>query len=93
MFIDEPNFITNALKVCQVPLFQAKVLCIFINFYKHLPFSSSDGPQMVAGKALCNVSTTAHHNPDFVLSELTKALMCKGKLILEQCTIDIRHDQ
>jgi len=40
--------------------------------------SSSDGPQMVSGKALCNVSTTAHHNPDHVLNELTKALMCKG---------------
>ena len=40
--------------------------------------SSSDGPSVVTGKALCNVSTTSHHNPDTVLSDLTKALVAKG---------------
>ena len=40
--------------------------------------SSSDGPSLVTGKALCNVSTTSHHNPDTVLNDLTKALVAKG---------------
>jgi maternal embryonic leucine zipper kinase len=40
--------------------------------------SSDSGPVVVSGKALCNVSTTASHNPPQVLSDLTKALMCKG---------------
>uniref|UniRef100_A0A0K2TXA4 non-specific serine/threonine protein kinase n=1 Tax=Lepeophtheirus salmonis TaxID=72036 RepID=A0A0K2TXA4_LEPSM len=40
--------------------------------------SGECGPCLVTGKALCNVSTTSHHNPDAVLSELTRALMSKG---------------
>jgi len=40
--------------------------------------NSSDGPVLVSGKGLCNVSTTNHHNPDAVLNELTRALMFKG---------------
>lgn len=40
--------------------------------------SSSDGPSLVTGKALCNVSTTSHHNPDTVLNDLAKALVAKG---------------
>ena len=36
------------------------------------------GPALVRGKALCNVSTTSHHNPDSVLSDLAKALAAKG---------------
>ena len=44
--------------------------------------SSSEGgngrPALVTGRALCNVSTTSHHNPDTVLSDLTKALVSKG---------------
>jgi len=40
--------------------------------------SSHDGPATVSGRALCNVSTTSHHNPDTVLSELTRALISKG---------------
>ena len=39
--------------------------------------NSNDGPVTVSGKALCNVSTTSHHNPDAVLNELTRALMFK----------------
>lgn len=46
---------------------------------KHrLSSSGGDGPAIVTGKALCNVSTTSHHNPDFVLNELTRALVAKG---------------
>ena len=45
---------------------------------KHRYSSSSEGPALVTGKALCNVSTTSHHNPDTVLSELNKALLSKG---------------
>lgn len=41
-------------------------------------YASSEGPALVTGKALCNVSTTSHHNPDTVLSDLTKALVAKG---------------
>jgi maternal embryonic leucine zipper kinase len=37
-----------------------------------------EGPAFVTGKALCNVSTTSHHNPDTVLNDLTKALVAKG---------------
>ena len=37
-------------------------------------------PNVVTGKALCNVSTTSAHNPDQVLDELTRALVSKGKL-------------
>jgi len=40
--------------------------------------NSSDGPVTVTGKGLCNVSTTANHNPDSVLTELTRALVYKG---------------
>merc|ERR1719219_490549 len=40
--------------------------------------SSSDGPSLVTGKALCNVSTTSQHNPDTVLNDLAKALVAKG---------------
>ena len=40
--------------------------------------SGGDGPALVRGKALCNVSTTSHHNPDSVLSDLAKALAAKG---------------
>jgi len=40
--------------------------------------NTSDGPATVSGKGLCNVSTTSHHNPDAVLSELTRALVFKG---------------
>jgi maternal embryonic leucine zipper kinase len=40
--------------------------------------SSVDGPATVSGRALCNVSTTSHHNPDVVLHELTRALISKG---------------
>eukprot|EP00096_Caligus_rogercresseyi_P005290 TRINITY_DN2049_c0_g1_i3.p1 TRINITY_DN2049_c0_g1~~TRINITY_DN2049_c0_g1_i3.p1 ORF type:complete len:633 (+),score=214.86 TRINITY_DN2049_c0_g1_i3:46-1944(+) len=40
--------------------------------------SSGGAPCLVTGKALCNVSTTSHHNPDAVLSELMRALMSKG---------------
>ena len=35
-------------------------------------------PNVVTGKALCNVSTTSAHNPDQVLDELTRALVSKG---------------
>jgi len=35
-------------------------------------------PNIVTGKALCNVSTTSAHNPDQVLDELTRALLSKG---------------
>ncbi len=48
---------------------------------KHRLSSSSEGgngPALVTGKALCNVSTTSHHNPDTVLNDLTKALVAKG---------------
>ena len=45
---------------------------------KHRLSSTGDGPAIVTGKALCNVSTTSHHNPDFVLNELTRALVAKG---------------
>ncbi len=41
--------------------------------------SSSDSrPALVTGKALCNISTTSNHNPDAVLSDLTRALVSKG---------------
>merc|ERR1719187_2956225 len=40
--------------------------------------SRDGGPATVSGKALCNVSTTSHHNPEAVLSELTRALISKG---------------
>ena len=40
--------------------------------------SSSEGPALVTGKGLCNVSTTGHHNPDAVLNDLAKALVAKG---------------
>ena len=39
---------------------------------------------MVSGKALCNVSTTSHHNPDAVLNELTRALMFKVRRVVER---------
>ncbi len=45
---------------------------------RHSSSSSGDGPALVTGKALCNVSTTSHHNPDTVLTELTRALVSKG---------------
>jgi len=32
----------------------------------------------VTGKGLCNVSTTSHHDPDTVLSDLARALASKG---------------
>ena len=35
-------------------------------------------PNIVTGKALCNVSTTSQQNPDNVLNELTRALVAKG---------------
>ena len=35
-------------------------------------------PNVITGKALCNVSTTSAHNPDQVLDELTRALIAKG---------------
>merc|ERR1719510_455087 len=35
-------------------------------------------PNIVTGKALCNVATTSAHNPDQVLDELTRALIAKG---------------
>ena len=44
--------------------------------------NSNDGPVTVSGKALCNVSTTSHHNPDAVLNELTRALMFKVDFII-----------
>ncbi len=53
--------------------------------------SSDSGPVVVSGKALCNVSTTASHNPDQVLSDLTKALMCKGKLLVAQLVFNVIH--
>ncbi len=40
--------------------------------------SSDPRPALVTGKALCNVSTTSHHNPDTVLTDLTRALVSKG---------------
>ena len=46
--------------------------------------NSSEGPVMVSGKALCNVSTTSHHNPDAVLNELTRALMFKVRRVVER---------
>jgi len=45
---------------------------------KHRLSSTGDGPAIVTGKALCNVSTTSHHDPDVVLTELTRALVSKG---------------
>ena len=45
---------------------------------KHRLSSTGDGPAIVTGKNLCNVSTTSHHNPDYVLNELTRALIAKG---------------
>jgi hypothetical protein len=41
---------------------------------KHRLSSASEGPAVVTGKSLCNVSTTSHHNPDYVLNELARAL-------------------
>uniref|UniRef100_A0A1B6E9A5 non-specific serine/threonine protein kinase n=1 Tax=Clastoptera arizonana TaxID=38151 RepID=A0A1B6E9A5_9HEMI len=35
-------------------------------------------PTVLAGKSLCNVSTTSSKNPDHVLQQLTKVLNCKG---------------
>ncbi|QQP38113.1 Non-specific serine/threonine protein kinase, partial [Caligus rogercresseyi] len=40
--------------------------------------SSGGAPCLVTGKALCNVSTTSHHNPDAVLSELMRASCPRG---------------
>ena len=46
--------------------------------------NSSDGPITVTGKGLCNVSTTSHHNPDSVLTELTRALVYKGVAVQQK---------
>ena len=46
--------------------------------------NSVDGPVTVTGKGLCNVSTTSHHNPDSVLTELTRALVYKGVAVQQK---------
>jgi len=46
--------------------------------------NSTDGPVTVTGKGLCNVSTTSHHNPDSVLTELTRALVYKGVAVQQK---------
>ena len=46
--------------------------------------NSSDGPVTVSGKGLCNVSSTSHHNPDSVLTELTRALVYKGVAVQQK---------
>ncbi len=45
---------------------------------KHASYEAAARPNVVTGKALCNVSTTSAHNPDQVLDELTRALVSKG---------------
>ena len=47
---------------------------------KHRLSSTGEGPAIVTGKNLCNVSTTSHHNPDYVLNELTRALVSIFKI-------------
>ena len=49
--------------------------------------NSMDGPVTVTGKGLCNVSTTSHHNPDSVLTELTRALVYKGVAVQQKVVI------
>ena len=51
--------------------------------------NSMDGPVTVTGKGLCNVSTTSHHNPDSVLTELTRALVYKGVAVQQKVVIMI----
>jgi len=46
--------------------------------------NSCEGPVTVTGKGLCNVSTTSHHNPDSVLTELTRALVYKGVAVQQK---------
>ena len=46
--------------------------------------NSCEGPLTVTGKGLCNVSTTSHHNPDSVLTELTRALVYKGVAVQQK---------
>ena len=46
--------------------------------------NSSEGPVTVSGKGLCNVSSTSHHNPDSVLTELTRALVYKGVAVQQK---------
>ena len=46
--------------------------------------NSAEGPVTVTGKGLCNVSTTSHHNPDSVLTELTRALVYKGVAVQQK---------
>lgn len=45
----------------------------------------------VTGKGLCNVSTTANHNPDSVLTELTRALVYKGIAVQQKVDTVILH--
>ena len=67
-------------------MFRKRLNLIYLQIYIIYMFrkrlNSNDGPVTVSGKALCNVSTTSHHNPDAVLNELTRALMFKVDFII-----------